>query len=280
MQTLTDKANQLRTLAMGAMREHSEDIMLLSGGVDSATMLAAALACGYKPRVFTFRLSNYVSPDFKVAQSMAETFGCAFHPVIIPMDTDRLIADVQRVIQVIKTSLKTHVQCSHPFLYLCEEANRIGVSRFIYCSAGSSLYGDGRKAMIMYHQQGEEAYRKKRLKDAEDTGSSDKSISALCAIYGVQIHDPYMDPKIIDFFGSLKFADMHKPRQKYIGLAAFPEFWKKGNWYRESSNFQINSRLREFHDTLLQSPLNTAGHKSVVGIYNRINNEQNGQHLT
>ncbi len=277
--TISPKANpkpaKLRELAMEAMRDHTDDILLLSGGVDSATMLAAALACGYKPRIFTFRLSDYVSADFRVAESMAETFGCEFTPVIIPMDIDRLAADVRKVVQITGSSLKTHVQCSHPFLYLCEQANRIGATRFVYCAGGSDLYGDGRKAMIAYHQQGEEAYRAKRAHDAApDVWGSSTSILSVCEAFGTSFYDPYLRPEIVEFFVSLNYSDMHRPRQKYIGLAAFPEFWKRGSWYRESSNFQINSRLREYHDTLLKSKYNTAGNKGVVGIYNRMRHEQ------
>jgi asparagine synthetase B (glutamine-hydrolysing) len=270
------KAARLRKLAMLAMQDHADDVLLLSGGVDSATMLAAALACGYKPRIFTFRLSEYVSADFKVAESMARTFDCEFYPVIIPMELDRLAGDVRRVIQLTGTSQKTHVQCSHPFLYLCEQANRIGATRFVYCGGGSDLYGDGRKAMIAYHQQGEEAYRAKRAHDAApDVWGSSKAILAVCEAFSTSFYDPYLRPDVVEFFVSLNNADMHKPRQKYIGLAAFPEFWKRGSWYRESSNFQINSRLREFHDTLLQSKYNTTGNKNVVGIYNRMKHDQN-----
>lgn len=270
MQTV--KPAKLRELCIQAMQGHQDDVLLLSGGVDSASMLAAALACGYKPRIFTFRLDGYVSPDFRVAESMAKTFGCEFYPVLIPMDTEQLITDVRRIIGLTDISLKTHVQCSHPFLYLCEQAQRIGAKRFIYCADGSSLYGDGRKAMIAYHDGGEAAYREKRLQDATDPGTN-VSILKVCQPYGISLYDPYLYPDLKAFFLSLTFADMHRPKQKYIGLQAFPEFWKAGAWYRESSNFQINSRLREFHDTLLQSPYNTGNHKNVVGIYNRIKNE-------
>jgi asparagine synthetase B (glutamine-hydrolysing) len=276
MQAVTGKALQLRELAISAMRDHADDILLLSGGVDSATMLAAALACGYKPRIFTFRLDGYISPDFRVAESMAMTFGCEFTPVLIPMDVDELVHDVRNIIQITGSSLKTHVQCSHPFIYLSKQAYTIGVKRFVYCGGGSDLYGDGRKAMITYHQQGEEAYRAKRAHDAApDVWGSSVSIMKVCESFGMTIYDPYLRPEVVDFFVSLDFTDMHKPKQKYIGLRAFPEFWSRGAWYRESSNFQINSRLREFHDTLLQSEYNTAGHKDVVGIYNRMKNDGN-----
>jgi asparagine synthetase B (glutamine-hydrolysing) len=225
MQAVTGKAAQLRELAIAAMKDHADDILLLSGGVDSATMLAAALACGYKPRIFTFRLDNYVSPDFRVAENMARTFDCEFTPVLIPMDVDVLFSDVSRIIQIIGSSQKTHVQCSHPFMYLCGQAHRDGRSsgRFVYCGAGSDLYGDGRKAMITYHQEGEEAYRAKRAHDAApDVWGSSVSIMKVCESYGMKVYDPYLRPEIIEFFTELTFADMHKPKQKYIGLRAFP----------------------------------------------------------
>jgi asparagine synthetase B (glutamine-hydrolysing) len=269
------KHTRLRELSIEAMRRHEDDVLLLSGGVDSASMLGAALACGYKPRIFTFRLDGYISPDFQVAESMARTFGCEFHPVLIPMDVDRLAADVRKIIGIAGSRLKTHVQCAHPFLYLCEQAQRIGAKRFVYCGAGSDLYGDGRKAMIAYHNGGDEAYRKIRAHATDpDVWGSSLSIIKVCDSYGMSIYDPYLLPNVIEFFLSLTHDEMHHPKQKYIGLLAFPEIWSRGAWYRESSNFQINSRLREFHDTLLQSKYNTGDHKSVVGIYNRMTNEK------
>ena len=38
--------------------------------------------------------------------------------------------------------------------------------------------------------------------------------------------------------------------------------------YRRNSNLQVNSKIREYHNLLLLTDLNTRNYKSVVGIYN------------
>src|SRR5690606_20762498 len=91
--------------------------LLLSGGTDSATVLAGLLALGRRPDCYTFRLGAHDTADVRVARSMAETFGLRHVVVTIPQDATTLLRDVRRVLRIIGTPRKVSVQCSHPFLY-------------------------------------------------------------------------------------------------------------------------------------------------------------------
>lgn len=56
---------------------------------------------------------------------------------------------------------------------------------------------------------------------------------------------------------------------------AFDDYYKKGAYYRDQTDYsyQINSRLRDLHDMLLESKYNINGHKAIIGLYNDIAKE-------
>ena len=69
-------------------------------------------------------------------------------------------------------------------------------------------------------------------------------------------------------------ADINFPRQKGIALRAFPSFFKEAKWRRNSPH-QIDSGLRQLHDTLLSdTTLNTRQNKAVIAVYNNLKKEQ------
>lgn len=259
-----------RKLAIECCRPYSEAALLLSGGVDSATMLAALLSEGVKPSVFTFRLSGYESSDFKVARDMAREFGLPFHPVIIPQTVDALINDVYRVIRLIRTGRKTHIQCCHPMLYVADAVREAGLTTAIWASTLDFVFGSNRRAQVALRAGGQEAFTAYRRKAAADPDSSDASIEATFASRGVALRDPFNNPALIEFMLERTSNDMHYKMQKGIAVRAFPEFWQRGAWYRPHDSYQINSRLREFHDVLLSQPINRRKSRAVVAIYNDI----------
>lgn len=261
---------QFRALALDAMRPYDgiDYALLLSGGVDSATMLAAALVRGHKPHCYTFRLSGYESSDFKVSRSMCETFGLQFTPVIVPQDVDTLIADIKRVMKVIQTAQKTHVQCCHPMLYAADTV--LPKRKAIWASTLDFLFGSSRKAQVALHTSGHRAFTEARIKALNDLNLSDRSIERVFSAKNVQLSDPFNFKSLIDFMLGLTFDQMHKPKQKIIAVRAFPEFWAQGSWYRLHDSYQVNSRIREFHDVLLSHPINKRGHRAIVGLYNEL----------
>ena len=56
-------------------------VVLLSGGLDSATVLAIAIAEGYEPYALSFRYGQRHSVELKAAQSVADSLGARRHVI-------------------------------------------------------------------------------------------------------------------------------------------------------------------------------------------------------
>ena len=63
------------------MAAEKKAVVLLSGGLDSATVLAIALERGFKPATITFRYGQRHSAEIDAAQRLAEKAGVARHVV-------------------------------------------------------------------------------------------------------------------------------------------------------------------------------------------------------
>ena len=88
--------------------------------------------------------------------------------------------------------------------------------------------------------------------------------------YNFTIHDPYYNADVRKLLLSCTFDQLHKPREKSIAYIAFEEYWRQGKWYRLRENLQVGTGLREWHDTMLASTINTRQSKAIIGIYNDI----------
>lgn len=260
------KPQTFRKLFLAATEELPDAPVFLSGGVDSATVLAAALALGRRPHCYTFNFGEYLSSDAKVARSMAEAFNLPFTLVTVPRDPETMIADAKRVIRILQKSIKTHVQCSIPALYLAPAATRDGF-KDAHCGMGPS-WGVGLHASMALHKQGKEAWTKYRIEDLHNPNASDWSIAKVMQAKGITVYQPWRCVPLADFMLSCTSHDLHSPKQKYIALAAFPEFWKRGAWYRQGLSLQVVSGIREAHDTLLNHPINRRKNRAIVGLYN------------
>lgn len=62
---------------------------------------------------------------------------------------------------------------------------------------------------------------------------------------------------------------------KYSSVAAFADYYKKAPFYRDQTehSYQINSKLRNYQDKLLNTQYNKTGAKAIIGLYNAIAKE-------
>ncbi len=260
-------AAQFRAHFLRIMAPWCERPIFLSGGVDSATILAASLALGARPTCYSFRLGEQDSRDVAVARRMTVAHHVPHIVVNVPRNQEQLILDVKRVLKIIGVPTKTHVQCSHPFLYLSTAVVADGFSQVLMGMAAGDLWGDSREAAIAYHEDGNAGHRAYRLHNWRNPTNSEGSVNKVITSVGLAVTDPYFDQELGDWLLGLSYADMHHGKQKALAVYAFTEFWRAGAFYRTNSNLQINSGLREFHDTLLQSAVNTRSSRAIVAIY-------------
>lgn len=242
--------------------------LMLSGGVDSGTILAALLELGETPHCFAFRLGREDSGDSAMAKRMASTFDLRFTLVEIERDQETLVRDSKEVIRLLGASKKAQVQCGQPVMLMAKSMRVRGYSRAIVGTGAVVM--DDRRVSVILSQYGEDAarvYRESKFNDRyTDCGTG--AMHAIARICGVPLEEPLSDDPVKSYGLSLSFGEMNWPKQKGIALRAFPQFWSQG-FYRSNSPLQVNSGIRAWHDTLLDSEENTNGSRAVVGIYNR-----------
>jgi len=245
--------------------------LLLSGGTDSATILAALMVLNERPDCYTFQIGNHRSMDLRVAQKMCADFDLKLTICELDRSRNALVQDVRTVIQMLGTSGKAAVQCAQPIMHMATRIRADGYKRAIVGTGCICL--DGRQVAVVWAQEGEEAARKLRADKHQDrhldrgTGQMHK-MAVRC---GVQLEEPYTEEPVCSFGLSIDYAEMNRPKQKGIALRAYPGFWRRG-YYRKNDPLQVGTGVREWHDTLLKDEeLNPGGrHKAVVAIYNRM----------
>lgn len=263
---------QFRALMLSAMEKLGpHNPIMFSGGVDSATMLAAALELGAKPDLFTFRVGDEDSEDVQYCRMMAREFDLKLYVDSMPTDLDTLVSDLRDLMPIILTTQKTHIQCTHPLMYMLPRAKAMGYDKMWAGMCAGPLWGHTRRAEQLLHEKGPEAHKEFRRNKWKDLNIVDRSVDIYAEHLGMEIIDPYKYRPLAEFALELDHATVHKPFQKALVVNAFPEFWKDRGWYRKNSNMQINSGLREWHhDVLVNSDYNVNGWRSVLGIYNHL----------
>jgi len=251
---------------------HRKKPLLLSGGVDSATLLAALLELGERPECYTFRLGATDSTDVRVARRICKDWNLKIHVLKIERSLDVLVSDVRQVIKLLNTSKKASVQCAQPIMYMCERMHSDGFDSAIVGTGAVVL--DDKRVAILASQQGEgaaRAYRAEKLND-KNTDCGTGRMHQMARLMGIELAEPYSEEPLGSFALAIDYAELNRPRQKGMALRAFPEFYKRGYWRRNSS-LQVNSGVREWHDTLLKTEYNTRNSKRVVAIYNDMRKE-------
>lgn len=268
------QAADWREALFDVVRPHRDLPNLLSGGVDSGTLLAAALALDGKPPVYSFRIGTRNNPDFSTARRMATDLDLDFTIVELPDDFNRLVEDVNTLIDITQRSRKTIIQCTHPIMYMAQRIAADGHDHAVVGTGAVCL--DDRKVSVTLAEHGEEAareYRRLKLNDRyEDCGTG--WMHRIAAHFGVTLEEPYSDEPLRSHALALDFKDLNRPVQKGIAVRAFPNFWRRNNYYRRNAPLQVGSGLRDWHDQLVHSHLNVNNWKTVVGVYNHMARSQ------
>lgn len=263
-------AARWRELFLDTLRGHEETPIYLSGGTDSGTVLAGLLELDVEPVCYTFVVGNRMHEDARVASKMCADHNLDHRIVSIPRNEEQLVADIKRAIRELFTVgyeiSKAKIQCVQPMIYLAERLVEDDFDE-AYLSTGAVCLDD-RTVDVLLNTQGEEAAREYRTKKLlYDYGSATEAMKDVSKRLGVTLYEPYSVQPFADHALSLDMAELNYPVQKGIALRAFPEFWSKG-YYRTNSPLQVNSGIREWHDTLLKSEYNTRDAQAIIALYN------------
>jgi len=140
-----------------------------------------------------------------------------------------------------------------------------------WCFVGfhaDSMYGSSREANFVHHREGEEAYREYRRKASDlDNYTNLWDITYIGVKNGVNYIDAYRNEELREFILGLDKKDIWKGRIKVLPYKAFIDYFKRGAWLREPEPMQIVTGIREWHNTLLNSPWNKKGWRRVDKVY-------------
>lgn len=245
----------------------SEDVaVFLSGGMDSTCCLLSCIDLGLNITAYSFYLEGHISQDICASREITKKLGIKLNEVIVPYSSYKLQEDVFKIIKEYKTAKKTAVQCIHPFIYIMPTVKEKDIISGLYAD---DLYGTSRKGNIIGRRSKKEfdEYRRKQLAQKD---YSCVYIKECARKYGKNLITPFVGGFTEEYLMSLDWKEMNGKRPKMIAVKAFEDYYMKNAWYRKNSNLQVNSGIREYHDLLLNTPMNKRKNKSVTGIYNDI----------
>lgn len=237
--------------------------VLLSGGIDSASIMFSLLESGKSVTAYSFMLDGKMSTDFSLARRNAKLFGCDFVPVFLPVLIRDLKYDLIRL-KNLGAKKKTDFECGWPMLYAYREIKERVVA--------SGMGADGhfcisKKGMIHWRNRIDDF---RRGLYSSKTYAQKPIHAGIASGLGKVIFMPYLSKAMQDEFLGTSWNDVNRPNQKQPILNAFPEYFRRMKIMKHV-NLQLgDSGIAEHFETLLRSDWNLRGHKSVVGIYNDV----------
>jgi asparagine synthetase B (glutamine-hydrolysing) len=133
---------------MAIIPKCAKTAVMLSSGVDSASVMFALLHAGHRPLAVSFRMEGRMSQDFSAARQRAKAFDLEFVDVVLPTDLDVLLDDLRILIVEHRLRSKVHIECSWPFLYAIKKAADRG-AKFVVTGHGvDGHFGMSKRAGI------------------------------------------------------------------------------------------------------------------------------------
>ncbi len=245
-----------------------EVALLFSSGMDSLTLLLSCLDVGIRPHLYTVRMEDFVSEDVIKSRRIKDIYNLEYTEVVIPNDIEQLKTDVRYIIEKFKVKKKTQVQCIYPFLYI---VNYVKEDIVLCGVCADTLYGSSRK-MSELARKSEEEFAKKRKELHENPDTASYSFTRDIFVENGKIFvAPYKDNReLIDYFYSKTHKELNSPKQKNVAYEEYKKEIVEHKLYRKKSSMQVDAKIREWHDKLLETDLNVKGWKAIVGIYNHI----------
>lgn len=244
-----------------------EPAVLLSGGLDSATVLFSLLEAGKRPVAYSFMLDGKLSTDFSRARYLAAATGVVFHPILLPTDPTQLLSDVVRIVKL-GCRKKSDIECTWPRLRTIEQV----VEQEIWTGDGADGYfGVSRKAVIQYRKSSAtlDAFHVKYYDDNPNFAQT-QTLRAIARRLGRTMHYPWADLRIRALFAGVRWAEVNRPRQKQPMIDAFADELRR---YKYQPKPHVNLQLGDSGIADLFNVLRGTEDKSVVKTYNRIVHE-------
>ena len=255
--------NKLRTLLINAVQQEINDenvAIFFSGGTDSLTCLFCCLELNIKPKLYTFHLEDYVSEDVKISKKVAEHFRLDIQIVSIKKNKNKLVNDIKDLVKNHDVHNKIKLQILYPFPYILEKIDE----KFVITGlTADTLYGTNYHSNMTTSTEFNKLRKQAVLTDKLDGYTTLKKIVNNAE---KKLVAPYRNQKVIDYFLKFSWNELNKPIQKNKSINAFNDYFEQLSVYRESSSLSINSKIVDWHQTLLSSELNKNNRNNIDDI--------------
>jgi asparagine synthetase B (glutamine-hydrolysing) len=240
-----------------------EVALLLSGGIDSNSLMFALLEAGKKVKAYTFVLEDKMSRDYIHAKINAHMFGIEHCVIDLPIDQERLMADIHNLVYM-GARTKTDFECGWPMIYAYQQIKE----KTIVSGIGADDYFClTKKGMIHYRDRMDE-FRK--IQFSKPNNCQKQIHDWLCNAYQKNFVTPYLVQDMQDYFVGKTWDELNRPHQKQTILDAFPDQFKAIRVFKHQDFQKGDSGISDLFHELVESEYNTGNHKSVVGIFNRL----------
>lgn len=196
-----------------------------SQGMDSSSLVLAALDAGKQPLIFSFTLDDRESSDFKGAKRLAKHFGLEFIPILLPTNVDTICDDVVLLIRTHGARIKTAVECLWPYLYVLRSLQSRNLKVLATGNAADGHFALSKKAVVRYEVRKSKTqfqlFRHHFFRNPESA-----QIGFLHRIFAkaqIDIHTPWFDPDVYPLFENETWQGVNTPREKEACRQDFPE---------------------------------------------------------
>ena len=237
-----------------------EIAVLLSGGVDSNSVLFSAKRVGKTVHCYSFHLDTGPSYDSEKAKQVCEEHN--FKLTLVEVPTNNLEKDFIKLAEKYKCQKKTHFECTFPFMYVFPKIKE----KYVLSGwAADGHFGLSKKANMHFKHPKEkfDEFRKDYFSVENPVGV--RQIQMLCKEYNKVLSVPYLDKKVFDYFIQFDWDRLNKPMQKYGIRRFFTEL--DDIKLKNHLNLQLISGVDKTFETLLTNKkINFKKRKRVMDI--------------
>lgn len=255
---------EMRSRLLDSMSRVSDPCVavLMSGGVDSSSVLYAAIEAGLEPHCYTFAFAGAPSRDYYIARAVCRAEGVRFTPVMLPDSLETLREDIFALHDEYGCVSKTEYECTWPFLYAYQAIEE----RWVASGLGAEAHFVLTKRGAIHYRNRPDEFREEYW--ARQNPNQMDQHRILAGKHGKELVFPYMEEETARLFAGSGWDEINRPHHKQPILDAFPErYGSRRVW---PQNLQAGSGVSAHFARLLGTGMNTRGYRSVVGILNDV----------
>lgn len=260
-----------------------EVAVLLSSGLDGLVSALAAHDLGIKVHAFTFQMGDEQSFDSKHARIVAEKMGWEFTLVKVPTSDTAIAKGWKQLHANFRCLKKRDYECAYPMVYCYKAIKDAGLKYVLSGLVADGYFLYNRNTHIQkvsgphsiaekYHAYRTEYFRpwiksgKKSLGVDGYNPSGMLQHELLCDHFGLVHVNPWMQPKVFDYFIKYTWQELNMPKQKMPITTAWADHIAVVG-HRPHRGYQTEAGVPAHFERLLDNPeINFNGRKRIMDV--------------